>query len=200
MSPNKKEFFLLVSQDSSSAYRLISRLCEQLRTLTRKFAEAAAGMKIGDSIENETPFSLPLNVPAEPEPNKETTNYYRFTLLPSSPRIAKAMPAEGIEITKLPFSIGRSPKWTESAPTRTVDLIIPDKRPFRLSRQHFALYQDREGCGILDLGSTLGTRINGVFLGRNFGKDFEYLNPGENRVVAGGLDSPFVFKVIVEPE
>jgi hypothetical protein len=34
----KKEFFRLISQDSSSAYRLISRLCKQMRTITRRLA------------------------------------------------------------------------------------------------------------------------------------------------------------------
>jgi len=153
-----------------------------------------------DSIENQAPLSVPLNEPVDFEPEMELAHDYRILLVPSSPRLTPVMPAEGIEIVKLPFSIGRSIKWKETAPTMNMDLIIPDKRPFRLSREHFALYHDQEGCGILDLGSTLGIQINGVFLGRHFGKDFEYLKPGENQVVAGGLDSPFVFKVLVKPE
>jgi len=196
----KNDFFLLISQDSSSAYQMISRLCEQLRTITRKYAEATAALRVGDSIENEAPFSVPLSLPPDFEPETELSHDYRILLLPSSSRLAPVMPAEGIEIVNLPFSIGRSIKWNETAPNMIMDLIIPDKRPFRLSREHFALYQDHKGCGILDLGSTLGTQINGVFLGRHFGQDFEYLKPGENQVVAGGLDSPFVFKVLVEPE
>ena len=81
-----------------------------------------------------------------------------------------------------------------------IDLGIDDARPFRLSRQHFAFYKNPKGCGVLDLGSALGTEVNGVFLGHNFGKDFEYLKQGENRITAGGSGSPFTFKVIVESE
>ena len=194
----KKEFFLLISQDSSSAYRLISRLCEQLRTITRRLAVAEATKQISDSIESEAPFNRPLDFLAEAQPERGPINY-RYTLLPSSPRLISVMPTEGMEIMKWPFLIGRLPEGAEAAPVRTIDLIIPDKRPFRLSRQHFALYQDREGGGILDLGSTSGTQVNGQYLGLHFSKDFEYLKPGENRIVAGGLDSPFVFKVLVEP-
>jgi CRP/FNR family cyclic AMP-dependent transcriptional regulator len=194
----KKEFFRLISQDSSSAYRLISRLCKQMRTITRRLAVAEATKQISDSIENEAPFNLPLDFPAEPEPEKGPINC-RYTLLPSSPRLMSVIPAGGMEIMRWPFLIGRLPEGAEAAPARTIDLIIPDKRPFRLSRQHFALYQDREGCGILDLGSTSGTQVNGQYLGLHFSKDFEYLKPGENQIVAGGLDSTFVFTVLVEP-
>jgi len=51
---------------------------------------------------------------------------------------------------------------------------------------------------VLDLGSTLGTEVNGEFLGHHFGKDFEYLEIGENAVTAGGVGSPFTFKVLLE--
>jgi CRP-like cAMP-binding protein len=194
----KNEFFQLICQDSSSAYRMITRLCEQMRTITRRLAEASAAMKIAGTIDEEAPFSLPPDLLTETGSGGETDTY-RFTLLPASPGLAPTLPSEGTAIRKLPFSVGRLSKGSESDPFVKVDLMIPDKRPFRLSRQHFALYRNPEGCGILDLGSTLGTEVNGKFLGRHFGKDFEYLKPGENQIVAGGLDSPFVFKVLVEP-
>jgi CRP-like cAMP-binding protein len=194
----KKEFFRLISQDSASAYRMITRLCERMRTLTRRLAEASSAMKITDAIEDDPLFSLPLNLPVAAESRGESVNY-RITLLPSSPRLAPILPKEGITIMKWPFSVGRVPKKRESDPSTPVDLKIPDKRPFRLSRQHFALHRNPDGHGIMDLGSALGTEINGEFLGRHFGKDFGYLKRGENQVVAGGAGSPFVFKVLMEP-
>jgi pSer/pThr/pTyr-binding forkhead associated (FHA) protein len=99
---------------------------------------------------------------------------------------------------KLPFTVGRLPVGKEREAVVPIDLIISDSRPFRISRQHFAFYQNPEGCGIIDLGSALGTEVNGVFLGHNFGKDFEYLKLGENRITAGGVGSPFRFKVLME--
>jgi hypothetical protein len=51
---------------------------------------------------------------------------------------------------------------------------------------------------VVDLGSTLGTEVNGESLGHHFGKDAEYLNVGENTITAGGIDSPFIFKIFVK--
>ena len=79
-----------------------------------------------------------------------------------------------------------------------IDLQIPDLRPFRLSRGHFALYENPDGYGVLDLGSALGTELNEDFLGYSFGKDFGYLKMGDNKVTAGGIDSPFTFKILME--
>ena len=99
---------------------------------------------------------------------------------------------------KLPYSVGRLPVENESESTMSIDLQIPDSAPFRLSRQHFALYQNPDGCGVLDLGSALGTGLNEEYLGHNFAKDFEYLKMGDNKITAGGIDSPFTFNVSVE--
>ena len=51
---------------------------------------------------------------------------------------------------------------------------------------------------VLDLRSTLGTEVNGEFLGEHFDKDFKYLNMGENTITAGGMESPFTFTVRLE--
>jgi len=99
----------------------------------------------------------------------------------------KADRHKGITVMKLPFTVGRLPVGKEPEPAVPIDLRISDSRPFRLSRQHFAFYQNLKGCGILELGSTLGTEVNGVFLGHNFGKDFEYLKLGENKIGIGKM-------------
>lgn len=49
-----------------------------------------------------------------------------------------------------------------------------------------------------DLDSYLGTIVNGQPIGAAFGADRVPLRPGENTVVAGGTQSPFSFRVIVE--
>jgi CRP/FNR family transcriptional regulator, cyclic AMP receptor protein len=48
---------------------------------------------------------------------------------------------------------------------------------------------------VRDLNSTLGTIVNGRPLGRDFPVDSEPLQKGNNRVLAGGADSPFAFVV-----
>lgn len=80
-----------------------------------------------------------------------------------------------------------------------VGLQLEDTRPYRLSRLHFSIQQMAVGNFIVrDLGSALGTQVNDDSLGANFPKDFTTLRDGDNRVVAGGPQSPFVFRVAVE--
>lgn len=193
----EEEFFCLISQDSSMAERMILRLCDRVRTLSRKLAEAAVSMKPANRPKDETPVDEPQDLPAQINTKGESTDF-RLTLLPLSEELIPSLPKEGMTVMKLPFSVGRLPVGKETAPGVAINLGISDSRPFRLSRQHFAFYKNPEGCGVLDLGSTLGTEVNGVFLGHNFYKDFEYLQIGENEIRAGGVGSPFTFKVLME--
>jgi hypothetical protein len=184
---------------AASAYRLITRICDRLRTCSNRLAEitttsgvddAAAG---GISIDDTKHMVSQLRTKSGIIPVK-------LTLLPLSKALLKVLPKEGLPVQRLPFSVGRVPVDLESHTTTPIDLIIPDSRPFRISRQHFALCHQPDGCGVSDLGSTLGTELNGEFLGNNFNKDLEYLKIGRNKITAGGVDSPYVFRVIVEPE
>lgn len=185
------EFFQLISEDSSSAHRLISRLCERLREANRKLAEATVSGNVCICTVEDEPSKAEADV-------KGKSAESRLTLLPASQQLASHLPEDGLLVSKLPFSIGRSPKANEPAPTVPIDLNLPDSVPFRLSRQHFSLGRHLDRYVVLDLGSTLGTEVNGEFLGHHFGKDFEYLEIGENAVTAGGVGSPFTFKVLLE--
>jgi CRP/FNR family cyclic AMP-dependent transcriptional regulator len=48
-----------------------------------------------------------------------------------------------------------------------------------------------------NLGSTLGTIVNGEPIGDHFRADDALLHAGENEVIAGGVESRFVFSVFV---
>ena len=193
----ENEFLRLISRDSSAAERLILRLCERLRNVSRKFTEATVSSEKKGVAETQvlTSKSQDLQTGANSQAGESTS--FRLTLLPLSQQLIPHLPKEGIEVTKLPFTVGRLPEGNEPESAMQIDLKIPDNRPYRLSRRHFALYQNPEGCGVLDLGSALGTELNDDFLGHNFGKDFGYLKPGDNKITAGGMDSPFTFKVLM---
>ena len=45
--------------------------------------------------------------------------------------------------------------------------------------------------------STLGTIVNGQPIGQHFRSDDAPLRAGENEVIAGGVDSRFVFSVLI---
>jgi hypothetical protein len=96
----------------------------------------------------------------------------------------------------LPFVVGRAPVAGEEMPPLQPDLKLDDTPPFRLSRNHLMI-EKRRGGGyhVRDLRSTRGTIVNGEPIGTHFRTDDAPLRAGENEVIAGGVDSPFVFSV-----
>jgi CRP/FNR family transcriptional regulator, cyclic AMP receptor protein len=102
-----------------------------------------------------------------------------------------------IGVGDLPFVVGRRPGDGEEPPRLEPDLKLDDVAPFRLSRQHFVLEKRDGGFHLRDLRSTLGTIVNGQPIGNHFRTDDAMLCPGENEVIAGGVDSPFVFSVYI---
>jgi CRP/FNR family transcriptional regulator, cyclic AMP receptor protein len=96
-----------------------------------------------------------------------------------------------------PFVVGRRPVAGEALPPWQPDLMLEDAAPFRLSRHHFVIEKRAGGYQVRDLRSTLGTIVNGEPIGDDFGCDEALLRGGENEVMAGGVESPFVFSVSI---
>jgi len=196
----KDDFLELVSADSDTAFQLLSRLSARLRETDRQLVEAILSEqgKVASEISDQV---IAFAVPSEPvPPASELEIKGRLKIFAGSENLVNQLPNGGMDVTKLPFLIGRKPGEDEAnISTLGIDLQLVDERPFRLSRGHFAL-QSRDGGGysIRDLGSFLGTQVNEQFLGNDFGCDFVELNAGDNIIVAGGANSPFVFRVSVE--
>jgi CRP-like cAMP-binding protein len=108
--------------------------------------------------------------------------------------------AAPIYIDRLPFVIGRRPDAGEAPPPRHPDLVLADRRPFRLSRDHFMIIRRGGRLLVSDLGSALGTIVNGRGIGHHFMSDAVPLHAGENRIIAGGWGSPFQFTVTVDQQ
>lgn len=100
-------------------------------------------------------------------------------------------------VTRLPFVVGRRPGPREPAGSMPVDLEIADPEPYRLARAHFALVSERGRLAVRDLGTPLGTAVDGVAIGRDLAADSFALEPGEHRVLPGGPGSPYAFTVTV---
>jgi hypothetical protein len=96
-----------------------------------------------------------------------------------------------------PFVIGRRLLAGEELPALEPDLTLEDAAPFRLSRNHFSIEKRDGGYHVRDLWSTLGTIVNGEPIGDHFRADDALLRAGDNEVIAGGVESPFVFSVLV---
>jgi pSer/pThr/pTyr-binding forkhead associated (FHA) protein len=96
-----------------------------------------------------------------------------------------------------PFVVGRRLVAGEGLPALEPDLKLDDAAPFRLSRNHFTIEKRHGSYHVRDLCSTLGTIVNGEPIGDHFRADDALLRAGENEVIAGGVESPFVFSVFI---
>jgi len=68
-----------------------------------------------------------------------------------------------------PFVVGRAPFSHEPPGAVAADLLLYDREPVRLSRDHFAIVLQDGRLFVRDLHSTLGTTVNGVSIGWHFG-------------------------------
>jgi CRP/FNR family cyclic AMP-dependent transcriptional regulator len=166
------EFFDRLEQSPGTARDLIRRLSQRLHAVEERI--------VGEEARSE----------AGPAPGREARIEARTGWL------QRQMPAP-VTLARLPFIVGRRPLAGERAARRRPDLLLDDYEPFRLSRDHFMIVARNGTCHVRDLGSTLGTVVNGVPVGEHFGRDEVALSPGANEVVAGGADSRFSFLVNV---
>lgn len=186
-----EEFLERVTGDPGVARDLLIRLSIRLRTIEDKIA--------GDLLFPAQSRSANMLVPTGKDaviPANAT-----IVLTARSDLLRERIGSEAIAISHLPYVIGRVlvPEHGEREPPRQPDLLIEDHEPFRLSRDHFMVARDRDRLVVWDLGSTLGTIVNGVPIGHHFMRDAASLHNGDNRILAGGWDSPFDFDVAVSP-
>ena len=111
--------------------------------------------------------------------------------------VSRQIGEKGIAIRSLPFTVGakagvgQTPQRTDSA------LFLETDRAGDLSPSHFAIAR-RDGYLILrDLGSRLGTIVNGQSLSRYGHEATAVLHFGPNEIVAGAKDSPIRFRLVV---
>ncbi len=190
----REEFLAQVSRDSVIAFKLLVRLSERLNALDQSFASLRPERA---EVLSEPP-PPPQPVQAAPGPAPAAEQAAQIVLRPDSEILAAILPVPEIAVERLPYNVGRTPAPGEAAPRARIDLTLDDARPYRLSRAHFRIEQGVEGYRLRDLGSVLGTQVNGVAVGHHFASDVALLEQGENEVVAGGQDSPYRFRLTLK--
>jgi CRP/FNR family transcriptional regulator, cyclic AMP receptor protein len=178
-----EEFIDRVSRNPEIARDLLLRLSIRLRRIEDKVAGTLSNSVSEDAAPD---YKIPLGVAVSLAANNE----------PLRSRIGAA----AIQLTHLPYIVGRIPEKDEQEALRHPDLLLPDHEPFRLSRDHFMIVQQDDRLLVWDLGSTLGTIVNGKAIGHHFMNDSALLHRGRNRILAGGWDSPFDFTVAVDDQ
>lgn len=177
----RAEFLRRVSENSETALELIIRLSERLGSLNRVYSE---------SVLSGTP------VLRTEQPSTSAAREREVLIFGDARELKNVIPPEGLVIDTYPYLIGRHPQRGESASELDVNLMLEDSTPYRMSRMHFAILRTQDGFQVRDLESTLGTSVNGMFLGKHFGSDRASLKRGENFIAAGGVDSQFRFRVL----
>jgi hypothetical protein len=145
-------------------------------------------------------MTLPLPEKPREAPPAAVLRASKIRLLPASERLEKLMKAGGVDISDLPFRVGRMPIKGEPTPTEENDLAFEDSKPFNLSRRHFAIEQSRRGLIVRDCGSHLGTVVNGVRIGATAGVNIAILQNGDNQIIAGSERSPYRFTLHIRTE
>lgn len=134
------------------------------------------------------------------EPIVDDIQLVRLVLKPTSRRLAAWIGREPIEITRLPFVVGRSSEdeAEDEAPRDHIDLVLADDQPYQLSRQHFVIDTYDGELVVRDSGSYHGTIVNRRRIGGDRGTSIAPLRFGENRIIAGASGSPYRFTLLIE--
>ena len=119
-------------------------------------------------------------------------------LLPASETLARQIGSEGVTIETLPYRVGRRAGRDEPICEGDLELCLRSGHDQQMSIHHFAI-EDLDGrLAVKDLDSHLGTIVNGTRIAKFEEQSIAGLSRGPNEVQAGGVDSPYRFRVIVE--
>jgi pSer/pThr/pTyr-binding forkhead associated (FHA) protein len=122
----------------------------------------------------------------------------QIRILAAAPEVETQIGTDGVIVKKLPFRVGRRKDPGETGRAAQANLALNAPGSGQLARQHFAL-EDRDGRLVVrDLESDLGTLVNGRRIAGFERSDVADLNFGDNKIQAGGSESPYRFHVIVE--
>ena len=202
----RDDFCRLINEDKDFAYSVLAGLSDRLRQASQKVVE----LTTGQSVDRQPKLSLVTDNSDEPEPEPEAEPEtvpdtelapdldLDLRLFSASKQMAKYIPKDGLVIDHFPFSVGRKPRSDESNPDLAIDLSIEDSKPYSLSRKHFSIVRAGGEVLIRDLGSYLGTQVDDEILGDKHERASLPLKAGECTLIAGGKDSPYAFRLVLE--
>lgn len=106
----------------------------------------------------------------------------------------QALQGKQIDITKIPFQIGRT---SRASVFGSNDLDLEDIQPYRISRCHCLITIVDNQYYLVDTVSSRGTSVDGNKIGGREKEKRVLLESGKHRVVLGGDQSPYVFELNV---
>jgi len=182
---SREDFEVMLNTNPKS---IIPILKEAFRKLLHTNRLAVAFEEKGSTeSESESPATAPAPAPA---PDAETRK--GLTLRALTADAERVLQGKEIEITKSPFSIGRAAK---DGTFETVDLKLVDKEPYQLSRTHCVVALVKDKHFLIDTGSTLGTTVDGVRVGKREIRKNALLEKGKHTLILGAPNSPYKFEL-----
>ena len=181
------QFLDRVSREPALAHELILRLSLRLKRIEDRFAGDL--LPFAPTRQAERGDAAAASAPAAAEP-------LAIAIAGRSAAMRAQIGTTPLDVTQLPFIVGRVAEAREAQPLQHPNLLLQDHKPFRLSRDHFMVARRGSRLVVSDLGSTLGTIVNGQAIGLHFMSDAAPLRAGANHIIAGGHGSPFEFTVI----
>ena len=106
----------------------------------------------------------------------------------------QAMQGKEIDISKIPFQIGRT---STSSVFGSNDLNIEDIEPYRVSRCHCLITIVDNEYYVVDTVSSRGTVVDSSTIGGREELKRVLLESGKHRILLGGEESPYVFDLEV---
>jgi len=108
-----------------------------------------------------------------------------------------ALMGRDLTIRFFPFLVGRISRQRDTA-SQKPDLVIQESEPYRISQLHLSMERRGNRIFLVDRNSRYGSIVNNILLGEKIGGVAEIsLNPGDNEIVPGGRNSPYIFKMKV---
>lgn len=170
-----EEFLSAFGSKNPFSLPLLRMLCERLSEASQRIAEIS---KVGRDIAKVGEFST-------------------IALLAASKEVEFQIGTEGVEVAELPFVAGGKELMSGGPLVSPNRLCLRATKGRHIADAHFTITEKAGQLVVEDLGGKYGTEVNGHAISHANGDAPVPLWIGENRIVAGGEDSPYRFSVVV---
>ena len=166
----RERFETMLEKNPKGVIPLLKQVFQRVRYLNQMVSAFCGQVSTGTAEITETPLSLrALTGEAE-----------------------AAMNGKILDITKIPFQIGRKTLDTFFG---TNDLSLNDTEPYRISRCHCLITVVDNAYYLIDTISSRGTLVDGIKIGVREEEKRVLLERGTHSIILGGENSPYVFEL-----
>lgn len=176
--------------DPHASLAVMRMLCERIRAVNSLITELS---QHGPKSEEAVRAHLGIDADSLHASSPLAAGKLQVVIEGLSPHARESLSQPRVSIDRFPYRIGR----LSEDPFSHNDLVIPDREPFNVSRNHCMIVCVDTRCFIIDRGSRLGTILNGTMIGGGKRTARVELRDGDNEVALGSSHTPYRFRVTV---